>query len=258
MAKVMYNNIPYDILDAILVHKREYMIMSNPNDIRDIRFIEKFNDGTKDKYFLPPQSFKLENNPNCNIKRLEIHTIMNQVINILRRDINSGVLASTSDIKKEIDKVKSFFYTDLTLQSFMEDERNLNLDNYDKIVTYLTKYIQHQFPDNNKKEVIEESNDLSRPIKTNNGLNYDWLYSLDSTQLKQIASDKNRTSEELIYILDALDKKLKTDQAIEQYTIDNGHAKVKANTDTAAAFVETLLLSLITGSFALLLLLSLF
>ena len=57
--------------------------------------------------------------------------------------------------------------------------------------------------------------------------------------------------------MDALEKRKENDQAISKYN-EIGHTKVLTKRDNSAAFIDTLLLSLITASFALLLLMSIF
>lgn len=254
--KVAYNNIQYDILDAIQMGSREYLIMLNPDNFYDIRYIEKANINGVERYFLPPTDFSLEKNNNADLKRLEIHTIINKLVDIIKGEVVKENLNTVADINKKINEIKSFCSTDLTLKSFVEDTSNLNIETFNKIATYLTKYLEHNLATKKVQKTNNEEIGLNRPIKTIDGLNYDWLYDLSSKELKEIASDKNRTSEELIYILDALDKRIKTEQSIEGY-VESGHSKVHKQ-QNKAAFIDILLLSCITGSFGILLLLSIF
>lgn len=255
--KVVYNNIQYDILDAIQMGSREYLIMLNPDNFYDIRYIEKVNIDGVERYFLPPTDFSLEKNSNTNLKRLEIHTIINRLVDIIKGEVVKENLNTADNIKEKINEIKSFCSTDLTLKSFVEDITNLNAENFDKITTYLTKYLEHNLATKKEQKSNNEEMGLNRSIKTTDGLDYDWLYSLSSKELKEIASDKNRTSEELIYILDALDKRVKTETAIDTYTTDKVHSKVYKQ-QNKAAFIDILLLSFITGSFGISLLLSIF
>ena len=77
--KVTYNNIQYDILDVIPVNNFDYLIMSNPNDLMDVMYAEKYIDKNGARYFLPPKSFKLEDHPNVDLKRLQINIIINAI-----------------------------------------------------------------------------------------------------------------------------------------------------------------------------------
>lgn len=254
--KVAYNNIQYDILDAIQMGSREYLIMLNPDNFYDIRYIEKANIAGVERYFLPPSDFSLEKNINADLKRLEINIIINKLVDIIKGEVVKENLNTISDINAKINEIKSFCSTDLTLKSFVEDTRNLNIETFGKITTYLTKYLEHNLSPKKVQKSNNEEIGLNRTIKTADGLNYDWLYNLSSNELKEIASDKNRTSEELIYILDALDKRIKTEQSIEGY-VQSGHSKTYKQ-QNKAAFIDILLLSFITGSFGILLLLSIF
>ncbi len=250
--KVTYNNIQYDILDVIPVNNFDYLIMSNPNNLMDVMYAEKYMDENGSKYFLPPKSFKLEDHKNVDLKRLQINIIMNQIIEILKKEVERDNINSRSEMSEKITSVKEFLNTDSVIKETIADNVNLNENSFEVIMSQVRKYLDVQLL--NKKKVI--TNDDSKAIKTSQGLNYEWLYSLSSDELKEIAKDKSRTSEELIYILDALNKRLKTEEAIDSYT-NNGFTKTK-KIDHKAAFVDTLLLVLITFSFGLLLLISIF
>lgn len=254
--KVSYNNIQYDILDAIQMGSREYLILLNPDNFYDVRYIEKANIDGIERYFLPPTDFSLEKNGKVGLKRLEINVIINKLVDIIKNEVVKENLNTVADINQKIVEIKTFCSTDLTLKSFVEDARNLNPENFEQITTYLIKYLELNLASKKIQKSSTEETGLNRAIKTNDGLNYDWLYNLSSKELKEIASDKSHTSEELIYILDALDKRVKTETAISEYT-DKGYGKTY-NSDHKSAFIDTLLLSLITISFGLVLLISLF
>lgn len=250
--KVTYNNVKYDILDAIPVNNFDYLIMSNPNNLMDIMYAEKYTDESGIKYFLPPKSFKLEDHKGVDLKRLQINIIINEIIEILKKEVERDNINSRNEMLEKITSVKEFLNTDSVIKEVIADNINLNENSFEVIVSQVKKYLDIQLL--SKKKVV--NNDDSKAIKTSQGLNYEWLYSLSSDELKEIAKDKNRTSEELIYILDALNKRLKTEEAIDNYT-NNGFTKTK-KIDHKAAFVDTLLLVLITASFGLLLLISIF
>lgn len=250
--KITYNNVSYDILDAIPVNQFEYFIMSNPNNLMDMMYAEKYATETETKYFLPPTSFKLEDHNGVDLKRLQINIMINEIIKILKKEIEKDNINSKEELITKIDTIKNFLNTDSVIKEIISDNRNLNKQSFEIIADYIRKYLNLQF--STKRKVIENQN--SYAIKTSDGLNYEWLYNLSSNELKEIAKDKNRTSEELIYILDALNKRLKTEEAIDVYT-NNGFTKTK-KIDHKAAFVDTLLLILITASFGLLLLISIF
>lgn len=254
--KVSYNNIQYDILDAISMASREYLIILNPDNFYDVRYVEKANINGTERYFLPPTDFSLENNSKTGLKRLEVNIIINKLVDIIKGEVAKDNLNSVLDIKQKIAEIKIFCSTDLTLKSFVEDTRNLNEENFVKITTYLTKYLELNLASKKVQTLNDQNNGLNRAIKTPDGLNYDWLYNLSSSELKEIAGDKTRTSEELIYILDALDKRVKTETAISAYT-DNGDSKTY-NRGNKTAFIDIFLLSVIIISFGLVLLVSLF
>lgn len=255
--KVLYNNINYDILDAITLIGRDYLILSDNNDLKNIFFLESSLVNDTRKYSLPPKSFKVEDNQNCDLKRLEINVLVNSAVEILKQEVAHGILNNQEEIQKRFNQIKSFIYTDLTIQSLIEDQKNLNSSSFSQISDYLQKDLEHQFPLSINNIAEEQYSYLDKPIRSNDGLNYEWLYKLDSKQLRELASDKNRTSEELIYILDALEKRTETEKAIEHYT-EAGRAMTLTKKDNKAAFIDILLLSLITGSFLLLLLISIF
>ena len=186
------------------------------------------------------------------LKRLQINIIVNEIIKILKKEVERDNINSRNELVSKIKDIQEFINTDSVIKEVIVDNRNLNYDSFELIADRVRKYLDIQLL--NPKKTI--SNDDNKVIKNSQGLNYEWLYNLSSDELKEIAKDKNRTSEELIYILDALDKKLKTEEAIGTYT-NNGFTKTK-KIDHKAAFVDTLLLVLITFSFGLLLLISLF
>ena len=250
--KVTYNNIQYDILDVIPVNNFDYLIMSNPNDLMDVMYAEKYTDKNGARYFLPPKSFKLEDHPNVDLKRLQINIIINEIIEIVKKEIERDNINSRSEMIEKINNIKEFLFTDSVIKEALADNINLNDNSFELIMSQVRKYLNVQLL--NKRKVVTDED--SKAIKTSQGLNYEWLYSLSSDELKEIAKDKNRTSEELIYILDALNKRLKTEEAIDSYT-NNGFTKTK-KIDHKAAFVDTLLLILVTFSFGLLLLISIF
>lgn len=250
--RLKYNNIQYDILDAIPMNGFEYLIMSNPDNLNDIMYVEKYNGEDGIRLSLPPSSFKLEEHPNVDLKRLQINIIVNEIIKILKKEVERDNINSRNELVSKIKDIQEFINTDSVIKEVIVDNRNLNYDSFELIADCVRKYLDIQLL--NPKKTI--SNDDNKVIKNSQGLNYEWLYNLSSDELKEIAKDKNRTSEELIYILDALDKKLKTEEAIGTYT-NNGFTKTK-KIDHKAAFVDTLLLVLITFSFGLLLLISLF
>ena len=250
-SKITYNNIQYDILNAIPMGPRDYLVLLNPGNLSDIRYIEKANINGEERYFLPPADFSLHNN-GANLKRLEINIIINKIINILKDEVTKGTLKNEVDLNKKTSDIKSFCLTDLTLKSFVEDTINLNMETFDKITTYLTKYLEHHLV-TKKSQSLSESN--SKAINSG-GLDYELLYTLSSQELEELLTRKNLTSDELIYILDAMKKRKETDQLIENY---DQKTKVKSHKEQKnAAFVDMILLSFITGSFGILLLLSMF
>ena len=251
-SKVTYNNIQYDILNAISMGPRDYLVLLNPENLNDIRYVERANINGEERYFLPPTDFSLQNS-GVNLKRLEIHIIINKIINILKAEVTKGVLNNESDLNKKISEIKSFCLTDLTLKSFVDDKANLNVETFDKITTYLTKYLEHNLV-TKKSTTLSESD--SKSIKNSDGFNYEWLYNLSSQELEELLTRKNLTSDELIYISDALQKCKQTEQLVENY---EQKTKVKIYKEQKnAAFVDMILLSFITGSFGILLLLSMF
>lgn len=250
--KVTYNNIQYDILDAIPVNNFDYLIMSNPNNLMDVMYAEKYTDENGTKYFLPPKSFKLEDHNGVDLKRLQINAIINEIIQILKKEVERDNINSRSEMIEKINNIEEFLSTDSVIKEVVADTINLNENSFEVIMSQVRKYLSLQLL--SKKKIVASED--SKAIKTSQGLNYEWLYNLSSDELKEIARDKNRTSEELIYILDALNKRLKTEEAIGAYT-NNGFTKTK-KIDHKAAFVDALLLILITFSFGLLLLISLF
>lgn len=253
MARVVtYNNIKYDILDAIPINNFEYLIMSNPENLMDIMYTEKYMDENGVKYFLPPKSFKLEEHQGVDLKRLQVNIIINEIISILKKEVERDNINSRDDLLAKLSNIEEFLNTDSVIKEIIVDKRNLNEQSFEMIAQYIKKYLTLQLL-NKKKITVENDN---KTIKTQHGLNYEWLYSLSSDELKELAKDKNRTSEELIYILDALNKSLATEEAIDNYT-NGGYMKTK-KIDNKAAFIDILLLVFITSSFGLLLLISIF
>lgn len=248
---VTYNNTKYDILDAIPMNNFEYLIMSNPNNLMDIMYAEKYNGEDGIKYFLPPESFKLADHKNVNLKRLQVNIIFDEIIKILRKEVERDNINSREELNSKIANIKEVLNTDSVIKEVVADNHNLNNESFEEIATYIRKYLNLQLL-NKKKVTIEDD---SRTIKTSHGLNYEWLYNISSDELKELAKDKNRTSEELIYILDALNKRLKTEEAIGNYT--SGYAKTK-KIDHTSAFIDVLLLVFVTLSFGLILLISIF
>lgn len=251
--KVVYNNTSYDILDAITLLNKDYLILCDENKLNNITFLESILLDGKRQYFLPPKSFTLEDNPNCNLKRLQASFIISRIVEILK----SESFQTSNQIQSKINEIKNFIYTDLTIKSILEDNKNLSVSNFSAISDYLEKYLNKQFITDKQEYIIQQYNYLDRPIKTSEGLDYEWLYDLSLEELRELAGSKNRTSEELIYVLDALDKREKSDAALNNYAEMGRSLTLKKNNNTAA-FVDTLLLSLITISFSLLLLLSVF
>lgn len=254
-SKIRYNNIQYDILNAIQIRDKEYLFMSNPNDVSDLKYVEKTNINGQEKYSLPPSNLSIENNPNADLKMLQVNAVVSHIIDILKQNIKSGVLKNSLDIKKQLLYIERLIYNDLAVQGVINDNDNLDRENYQVVVDSLNHYFDSQFLLNDvDTQQSTDENNTNRQITTPDGLNYEWLYSLSSAELKEIANQQH-TSEELIYILDALDKRLDTERSIENYT--SGFTK-QYRKDNKAAFADILLLALITGSFWLLMLISLF
>lgn len=248
---VTYNNTKYDILDAIPMNKFEYLIMSNSDNLSDVMYAEKYINEDGVKYFLPPESFKLEDHKGVDLKRLQVNIIFDEIIKILKKEVERDNINSRNELMSKINNIKEILNTDLFIKEVIADNRNLNDETFEEIATYIRKYLNLHLLTKKKTAVDEEP----KRIKTSQGLNYEWLYSLSSDELKELAKDKNRTSEELIYILDALNKRLKTEEAIDNYT--SGYTKTK-KIDHKAAFIDVLLLVFVTLSFGLILLISVF
>lgn len=254
--KVAYNNVQYDILNAIHINSRDYLIMLNPDNFSDIKYIEKANINGVERYFLPPADFSLEKNSKSDLKRLQINIIINKLVEILKEDVIKGNLKSVSDINHKLNEIKSFCDTDLTLKSFVEDRFNIKEETFENNNSLMTKYIELNLLTRNKQPINYGDNYLDRPIKTDNDLNYDWLYELSSAELEKLLNKNGITSEELIYISDALKKRKETEVLIDNY---DQKEKIKSyKQQKNAAFIDMILLSLITGSFGILLLLSIF
>ena len=118
---------------------------------------------------------------------------------MLKIEVNNGSLNSFTEIKTRFDQIKSFIYSDLTVRSILDDYKNLSVDTFSKISDYLEKYLNKQFAVVVNKDKNEQYNYLDRPLKTDEGLDYDWLYDLEVSQLKELASSKNRTSYKSLY-----------------------------------------------------------
>ena len=252
--KVAYNNIQYDIINAIRINSRDYLIMLNPDNFYDIRYIEKASIDGVERYFLPPTDFSLEKNVNTDLKRLQVNIIVNKLVEILKEEVVKENLKTSSDINKKLNEIKSFCDTDLTLKSFVGDKFNTQKEMFENNISLITKYLELNFLTKKKQLDSYDENYLNRPIKTDNGLNYDWLYELSSAELENLINKKGITSEELIYISDALKKRKETEVLVDNY---DQKTKIKDHKQKKnAAFIDMILLSLITGSFGILLLLS--
>ena len=164
-----------------------------------------------------------------------------------------GTIRTEQDLKTKIGHMKQFVMTDVKLSKILDENMALDLELFVKINDYLEKYLNEELLSNEQKEYDY----LNRNIYTKDGLDYEWLYDLDLQQLKELASQKDRTSGELIYILDALNKRENTDKSLEQYN-EMGRTSYEEPHTNKAAFIDIVLLSLITASFSLLLLLGLF
>jgi len=255
--KVVYNNISYDILDAITLMHRDYLLLVDPNNIGNITFLESSIIDGERKYSLPPKNFDISQNSNVDLKRLQSNFVMQKIVSLLINEMRNGKLTNVSDIKQRFNEAKSLIYTDETIKSILNDYVSLSGETFARISDYMSKYLDQQLVKSVNNSPSQEYTYLDRPLKNSDGLDYEWLYDLSLSELKELARDKNRTSEDLIYILDALDKRQKSDQAISNYT-EMGHALSKTRKDSTAAFIDILLISLITVSFGLLLLLNIF
>lgn len=254
--KVAYNNIQYDILNAIHMNSREYLIMLNPNNFYDIKYIEKANIGGIERYFLPPTDFSLDKSINVDLKRLQVNIIINNLVEILKEEIVNNNLNTISDINEKLNEIKSFCDTDPTLKSFVEDKFNIKKETFENNMSLITKYLKLNLLSNRKKSENYADNYLDRPIKMDSDLDYDWLYELSSVELENLISKKGITSDELIYISDALSKRKETELLIDNY--DQKQKTKNYKQQKNAAFIDMILLSLITGSFGISLLLSIF
>lgn len=254
--KVAYNNIQYDIINAIHMNSRDYLIMLNPANFYDIRYIEKANIDGVERYFLPPTDFSLEKNINADLKRLQVNIIINELVEILKEEVVKDNLNTISDINQKLKEIKSFCDTDLTIKSFVEDKFNITAETFENNVSLITKYLKLNLLSNKKKQETRADNYLNRPIKTDSDFNYDWLYDLSSAELENLLNKKGFTSEELIYISDALRKRKETEILIDNYDQKTKIKNYKQQKN--AAFIDMVLLSLITGSFGVLLILSIF
>ena len=254
-SKIRYNNVQYDILDIIPIRDKEYIFMSNPDDINDIRYIEKSIEDGKEKYSLPPRNLSIENNQNTDLKQMQINSFVSHIVDILKQNIKNGVLKNNIDAKKQLLYIERLIGSNMAVKGILDDDENLDFDNYQNVVDSLNHYLDSQFliniKDNNQEEAVDTSNEETI---ISEGLDYENLYNLSSAELEKIANQPH-TSEELIYISDALNKRLATERAIENYT--SGYSKTYRK-NNRAAFVDILLLTLITGSFWLLMLIALF
>ncbi|MBE6138808.1 MAG: hypothetical protein E7173_03600 [Firmicutes bacterium] len=248
--KVMYNGKSYDILDAITISDRNYLIIVDEQNINNITYLESLFVNGEEKYSLPPKNFDVVNNPNLDLKRLQINFVVTTVVNILR---TNQEFTSKEELLKKIQQIKIFILTDAKVNQVLDEEVGLDIDNFNRMKEFLEQYLTEQLTNKPKEQYTY----LDRPIQTEDGLDYEWLYDLDLQQLKELAGSKDRTSGELIYILDALDKRANLDKALANYT-DIGHLSSMQKHDSKAAFIDIVLLSLITISFSLLLLVSVF
>jgi len=248
--KVIYNNISYDVLDAITISNRKYLILVDSTNVNNITYLESSIINGEAKYALPPKSFDVTNNPNYDLKRLQVNFVVTTLIDMLRVD---GTIRNMQDLSERLKEMKSFILTDSKIQQMLDENVTLDQAGFIKMNDYLEKYLNENLLGN----VKEEYTYLNRPIQTKEGLDYEWLYDLNLQQLKELASGKERTSSELIYILDALNKRETADKALENYT-EMGRALTLTKNDNKAAFIDILLISLITASFSLLLLIGLF
>lgn len=248
--KVIYNNTSYDILDAITISGRNYLVLVEPTNLNNITYLENIVVNGENKYLLPPKSFEVSHNQNCDLKRLQINFVITTLINMFKTD---ETIRTDQDLKDKISNIKKFILTDVKLSEILDENVTLDLDLFKKTNEYLEKYLNEKMLGNEQEEYTY----LNRPIHTRDGLDYDWLYDLNLQQLKELASEKDRTSSELIYILDALSKRENTDKALEQYS-EMGRASLEETQNNKAAFIDILLLGLVTASFSLLLLVGLF
>ena len=238
------------------MNSRNYLIMLNPDNFYDIRYIENVNIDGVERYFLPPTDFSLDKNPNVDLKRLQVNTIINKLVEILKEEIVKENLNTIHDINQKLNQIKSFCDTDLTFKSFIDDKSSIKVETFEKNISLITKYLKLNLSSNKKTLDNYDDNYLNRPIKTDNGLNYDWLYELSSIELENLLNKKGITSEELIYISDALKKRKETELLIDNYDQKTKIKNYKQQKN--AAFIDMILLSFITGSFGILLLLSIF
>lgn len=255
--KFVYNNTSYDVLDAITITNREYIILIDSNKLNNIIFLESFELNGEKKYFLPPKDFRIANNPNCDLRRLQTNFLMTNIVEVLKATVNSGFLKDYDDIKNKFEEISNFIKTDINIAGILLDNKNLSIDQFFENSKYLENYLSKSFNYITSVDSEDYSDYLTRPIRTSDGLDYEWLYELNLVQLKELAGSKNKTSEELIYILDALDKRQKSDDGINYYN-EMGRSLVLTKKEKKSAFIDILLIVLITSSFLLLLLIRIF
>lgn len=255
--KVVYNNTSYDIVDAITLANRDYLILVDRNNLNNITFLESMVIDGEQKYFLPPKNFKIANNPNCDLKRLQVNFVVTNIVEILKSGINNGTLNNYDHIRGKFKEICEFIQTDSNIYPILFNDKKTNTDEFLENSKKLENYLNKEFSYNISSEIEDYSNYMDRPIRTSNGLDYEWLYNLNLVQLKELTGSKNRTSEELIYILDALDKRKRNDEGINHYN-EMGKSLQLTKKENKAAFIDVLLIVLITASFALLLFLEIF
>lgn len=252
-SRVLYKNITYDVIANITLIGKNYVVLLDINDLNNIVFLEKIFKDDNPKYILPPKSF----NSAYDIKNQEASFIVSRIVEILKCDINSGKISSQKDIEEEITEIKNFLDNDMNIKLILNDTKDLNAEEFKETLTCLEDYLNRRFLFSVKNNDPQQYTYLDRPIKTNGDLNYEWLYALDSYQLKDIIRNKNLTSDELLYIMDALEKSVDRENSIKQY-IKRGKLMAQQRQERVMAFVDVMLLILITVSFGLLLLLSIF
>ena len=254
--KVKYNNTIYDILDAITLVNRDYLLLVEINNMSNITFLESITVDGERKYCLPPKNLEMNENYKGDLKRLQANFIVQKVVEILIYEVSNGCLTNVRDVKQRFAEIRNFIYNDHLIKTIIDDQQELTGDIFIRNTQYIQKYFEDQLANVVNNENSQQYTYLDRPLKNSNGLDYEWLYDLSLSELKELASDKKRTSEDLIYIMDALDKRSKSDWAINEYTKNGNVFILKKKNDSA--FIDIVLLSLITISFGLLLLLNIF
>ena len=254
--KVTYNDANYDILNAITLADRNYIILMDSNDIGNLTFLESSIVNGERKFTLPPKSYDVNEHKNSNLKRLQLNFLVHLIINIIKEEYSHANIRTKTDINSKFNEIKNFIHTDLDTKYIIDDEKNLNIDTFSKIAKFLESHLKDQFITSVKKDEVKQYSYLERPIVTVEGLDTEWLYELSSNELEELVKS-GKTSTELIYISDALNKAKEREQSIKNYEA-RGHVKTLKMQDRNAAFIDTFLLSAITASFYLLLLLSIF